>query len=279
MILPPPDKKDFEFKRDVRVDVDNQGFTPEEMQKLAGPMPSEAMKGMKGPGDFLKTIFAPGRKVPPELKNLKSDFGYQTQPMLTDLIAVAEKQHTELDGTIQARAPKYNFYVMRCGVYIAPEGGETFEALKFKVRYKGDAASTYSMLPGPQAKKLLVIGGTASVGVNGKAEFGIPEVKVPHASASASAKAELETKFIVSFEYELKAQILDAFGVGNPFCSWLMHKGNSLRNDVVFYPVIMTPKNVTAFDCEFTAYFKINHSDWKNPEFFLKPVRTIRLET
>jgi hypothetical protein len=166
---------------------------------------------------------------------------------------------------------------MRCGVYIAPDGGEKFEALKFKVRYKSDAASTYAMLPGPQTKKLLELGGTAEIGLNGKAEFGVPEITLGAASVDAAAKAKLEAKFIVSFQYELKAPVVDVIGTGTSFCSWLLHKSDNLRNDVVFYPVIMTPKDVTQFDCEFTAYFKISHPEWKKAEFFLKPARTIRV--
>jgi hypothetical protein len=166
---------------------------------------------------------------------------------------------------------------MRCGVYIAPDGGERFEALKFEVRYRDDSTSTYTMLPGPQTDKILELGGKADIGVNGKVEFGFPEMSLGAAAVDASAKVDLEAKFIVSFHYELKTPVVDSFGIGNPFSRWLMHKGDKLRNDVVFYPVIMTPKSVTGFECEFRAYFKINHPDWKNAEFFLKPPRTIRV--
>jgi hypothetical protein len=54
-----------------------------------------------------------------------------------------------------------------------------------------------------------------------------------------------------------------------------MHKGDKLRNDVVFYPIIMTPKGITKFECEFSAFFKIGHPEWENSEFFLKPPKTI----
>lgn len=101
--------------------------------------------------------------------------------------------------------PNYNFYIMWCGVYIVPEGRETFEALKFNVRYKDDRATTITMLPGPQTRKILELGGTADIGLDRKAEFGFPEVSLGAASAKASAKAELDTKFIVSFHYELKS--------------------------------------------------------------------------
>ncbi|MEA2163157.1 MAG: hypothetical protein QOK37_1284 [Thermoanaerobaculia bacterium] len=277
MILQRPVRQDFEFKRDVRVDVGNEGFTPEEIQELA-PSPDDSAGTKGGASDLWKKLWSPNRKAPPALQNLKSEFGYQSMPILTDLIAVAAAQKTPLEGTIEAKAKNYNFYIMRCGVYIAPDGDEKFEALKFRVRYKTDGASTFSMLPGPQVKKLLELGGTAEIGLNGKAEFGFPEVKLVDASVSAAAKANLEAKFIVSFEYELKAPVVDAFGVGNSFCRWLMHKGENLRNDVVFYPVIMTPKKLTELDCEFSAYFKISHPDWKHAEFFLKPAKTIHVK-
>jgi hypothetical protein len=195
------------------------------------------------------------------------------------LVAVADAQGTPLEGVIKARSAKYNFYLMRCGVYITPEDGEKFEALKFEVRYNHDNASTYAMLPGPQTDTILELGGKANIGLSAKGEFGFPEVALPAqgVAVGASAKAELEAKFIVSFQYELKTIVVDSLGTGNPFCRWFMHKGDKLRNDVVFYPVIMTPKSVTEFECEFKAYFKINHRDWKNAEFFLKPPRTIQV--
>jgi hypothetical protein len=275
MILQPLTKQDFEFKRDVRVDVNNKGFTPDEMQKLGEGSPAafEARKGRKG--GFVDLFWKQGRK--PALQDVKSDFGYQTLPLLTDLIAVAEAQGTPLEGTIKARMAHNNFYIMRCGVYIEPKNGEKFEALKFEVRYKAPKVATHGMLPGAQMKKLLEVGGTANVGVDGKAEFGIPPVKLANAAIDASAKAELNAKFIVSFEYELKAPVIDVYGLGNPFCRWLMHKSDNLRNDVVFCPIIMTPKNVTELDCEFSAFFKISHSDWTQGEFFEKPATTIRV--
>lgn len=222
-----------------------------------------------------------GLDRPPEIKNLKSEFGYQSAPLLTDLIAVAEAQGTPLEGVIKARSAKYNFYLMRCGVYITPEDGEKFEALKFEVRYNHDNASTYAMLPGPQTNTILELGGKANIGLNAKGEFGFPMVALPAqgVAVGASAKAEVEAKFIVSFQYELKTIVVDSLGTGNPFCRWFMHKGDKLRNDVVFYPIIMTPKSVTEFECEFKAYFKINHRDWNNAEFFLKPPRMIQVST
>lgn len=273
MILQPPSKQDFDFQDKIRVDVENKGFTEQEIQKLAGPPPPSM--GEKGLTDWWKRIWSPNR--PPEIQNLKSEFGYQSNPFLTDLLAVAEAQGTPLEGIIKARAANYNFYIMRCGVYIAPDGGEKFEALKFEVHYKDDNASTYAMLPGPQTDKILELGGKADIGFNGKGEFGFPEISLQGTTLSAAAKAELEAKFIVSFHYELKTLVVDAFGTGTLFCRWFMHKGDKLRNDVVFYPVIMTPKSLTAFDAEFRAYFKINHPDWKNAEFFLKPPRTINV--
>ena len=280
MILPPPAKEDFDFHGEIEVDVENKGFTPSEIETLAGAPPVEFQsKGEKGINNWLNKLWAKDR--PPEIQNLKSDFGYQSAPLLTDLIAIAEAQGTPLEGQIQARSTKYNFFLMRCGVYIAPEEGEKFEALKFELRYKHDAASTYAMLPGPQTNTILEMEGKANIGFNAKGEFGFPEVALPAAGVTvgASAKAELETKFIVSFHYELKTIVVDSFGIGNPFCRWFMHKGDKLRNDVVFYPVITTPKSVTEFECEFNAYFKINHRGWKNAEFFLKPPRTIRVST
>jgi hypothetical protein len=43
----------------------------------------------------------------------------------------------------------------------------------------------------------------------------------------------------------------------------------------VFYPIIITPKAVSGFDCEFRAFFKINHPDWKNAELYESPPRVI----
>jgi hypothetical protein len=280
MILQPPAKEEFDFQNDIRVDTENRGFSPAEMKKLVGPPPPEfADDGAKGIADWLNSIWSANRA--PEIQNLKSEFGYQKKPFLTDLVTIAKAQGTPLEGTIQARSPKYNFYLMPCGVYILPQGGEKFEALKFEVHYKDDNASTYAMLPGPQTEKILELGGKADIGFSAKGEFGFPSIPLPlqGANLSASARAELEAKFIVSFHYELKTQVVDAFGAQNGFCRWLMYKGDKLRNDVVFYPVIMTPASVTEFECEFKAYFKINHSDWDNAEFFLKPPMTIRVST
>jgi hypothetical protein len=275
MILQRPRKEDFVLQQDIKVDTENRGFTDAEMQALAGARPSEGARGL---GDrWWAQIWGRQRQVPPQIQNLKSEFGYQSNPLLTNLVAVADSQGTPLDAVIKGRAANSNFYIMRCGVFIAPNGGEKFEALKFTVRYKADTASTYAMLPGPQDKKQLELGGKADVGLNGKLQFGLPEISVAAATADASAKADLEAKFIVAFHYELKTPVVDAYGLGSPFCTWLMHKGDNLRNDVVFYPIIMTPKSVTAFECEFEAYFKIGHPDWSNSEFFLQPSRTIRV--
>lgn len=273
MILQPVTKQDFDFREKIRVDVANEGFTPDEVEKLARSDASTA-KGSKGFADWWNKVWAKNRQVPPEIQNLTSEFGYQANPFLTDLRAVAEAQGAQLDGLIQAR-PNSNFYIMRCGAYIVPNDGEKFEALKFEIRYKAADVSTFSMLPGPQTKKLLELGGTADIGVTAKFEFGFPETSLQLASVEGSAKAKLDANFVVSFHYELKSQIVDSLGIGNPFCRWFMHKGESLRNDVVFYPVIMAPKSVTSFNCEFKAFFKIYHSAWKNAEFFLKPPRTI----
>jgi hypothetical protein len=278
MLLQPIAKQDFDFRGRIKVDTDNTGFTPDEIGKIADAAPiTPGQKGEKGKeGDWWTHVWLKNRKVPPEIENLKSEFGYQSHPLLTDLITVADAQGTRLEGIIKARSANYNFYLMRCGVYILPGGGEKFEALKYEVRYKDDRVSTYDMLPGPMTQKRLVLGGNADIGVNGKAEFGFPEIPIGGtAVVGGSAKADVEAKFIVSFQYELKTQIVESFGKGTEFCSWFMHKGENLRNDVLFYPVIMTPKPVNAFECEFRAYFKISHPEWKNAEFFLKPPRTI----
>jgi hypothetical protein len=274
MILQPLQKQDFAIRNDLRVDVGNKGFTEQEMQLLAGPPPG-LQRGEKGEGSWWKQIWVQNREVPPERQKLMSEFGYQSNPLLTDLITVAEAQGTSLEGLIKAKAPNYNFYIMRCGVYIAPDGGEKFEALKFEVRYKDDRASTYTMLPGPQTRKIFELGGKADVGVNGKVEFGFPEVSLGVASVDVSAKANLEAKFIVSFDFELKTPVVDSFGIGNRFCKWLMHKGDNLRNDVIFYPIITTPKSVKGFECEFRAYFKINHPNWNIGEFYENPPITV----
>lgn len=272
MILQPPTKQDFDFGEKIRVDVANEGFRPNEMEQLAES--ANLPTGAKGIGDWWNQVWGKNRQVPPEVQNLKSEFGYQASPFLTDLRTVAEAQGTQLDGSIKAR-PNLNFYIMRCGVYIVPNGDEKFEALKFEVWYKTDDVATFDMLPGPQTKEMLKVGGSADIGVTGKFDFGFPGTSLQNASIDASAKAKLEGNFVVSFRYELKSQVVDSFGTGNPFCRWFMHTGDNLRNDVVFYPVIMTPKSVTKFDCEFKAFFKINNSAWKNAEFFLKPPKTV----
>jgi hypothetical protein len=274
MILKALGKPDFSMASEMRVDLENRGFTDDELEKLAGADAHEEADA-RGAGDWWRRLWSPNRQVAPALQNLKSEFGYQSAPLLTDLLTVAEAQNTALDGVIKAKASEYNFYIMRCGVYIVPSGGERFDALKFEVRYKHDRVSTYTMLPGPQVKKILELGGKAEVGVDSKVTFGFPEVKLGAASVDASAKAKLDAKFIVSFEYELKTPVVDSLGIGNPFCRWLMHKGDALRNDVVFYPIVVTPKSVTGFDCEFRAHFKVSHPEWEHAELYANPPRTI----
>jgi hypothetical protein len=278
MILPPPAKEDFDFHGEIEVDVENKGFTPSEIKTLAGVPPVEfRVKGARGFSDWVNKIWATDR--PPEIQNLKSQFGYQLVPLVTDLVSVAEAEGTPLEGTIRSSSPNYNFYLMRCGVFIEPADREKFEALKFEVRYKGKDASTYAMLPGPQTKTTLELSGAANIGIDAKGEFGFPRVTLPQlgVAVGASADAEVKAKFIVSFHYELKTNVVDCYGSGNRFCRWFMHKGDKLRNDVSFYPVVMTPKSVTEFECEFKAYFKIDHPDWKNAEYFLKPPKTVRV--
>lgn len=100
MILQPPAKEDFDFQRDIRVDTENKGFMPEEIQQLAK---SHAGEGEKGGADSWKKLWGLNRKVPPEIQNLKSEFGYQSNPFLTDLVAVARAQNTrEYDSGVAA---------------------------------------------------------------------------------------------------------------------------------------------------------------------------------
>lgn len=273
MIFERPKKQDFDFRNAIQIDLQNQGFKPKEIQKIAerrAPPP-----GSRGDAGWWKEVWRPNREAPP-LRELESEFGYQSAPVLTDLVNVAKIQGTALDDAIKGR-PGNNYFIMRCGVWIAPNDGEKFEALKFEVRYKD--ATTVSMLPSSKMKTQLKVGGKADIGVDGKLEFGLPEISAVAATASASAKAQLESKFVVSFDYELKAPVVDAFGVGNPFCRWVMHEGGDLRNDVLFYPIVTTPKSVTALDCEFRAHFLIGRSGWKNSEFYLKPPVRIRVAT
>jgi hypothetical protein len=270
MVLLPLQKHDFNIRSDIRVDVGNRGFSDKELEMLAGPSPSDP-QGTRGEGSWWQQVWKRNRQVPPERQNLKSEFGYQSNPLLTDLITVAKAQGTVLEGLIKAQCSNYNFYILRCGVYIVPHGEEKFEALKFEVHYKDNRASTHTMLPGPQTKKILELGGKAEIGVDGKAEFGFPDVSLGAGSVDLSAKVKLDAKFIISFAYELKTPVVDSFGIGNPFCKWLMHKGDDLRNDVVFYPIIMTPKSVRGFGCEFRAYFIIKHPNWHNSEIYENP--------
>ena len=269
MVLQQPKKTDFAFEKNIIVDVENKGFTEEEIKKLAGT--SAAVPDAKGFKEWFNNLWPGNRKVPPEVENLKSEFGYQTDPDLTNLITVAEAQQTPLDGQVKVVWPDYNFYIMQCGVYISADDGEKFEALKFEIKYHNNRVSTYGMLPAPEQKKIFEVGGSADIGVNGSAQFGVPEIAIGNAQVDASAKAKLEANFIVSFHYELKTQLVDAFGKGTSFCKWLLHKGDKLRNDVVFYPILKIPKEIKEFECEFKAYFKIGHPSWKNSEFFLKP--------
>src|SRR5262249_41899549 len=150
-ILPPLAVKDFDFAGPVRVDVGNVGFTPDEIEKLAGPPPP----GSKGAPDWWDRIWKKDRVTPPAIKDLSREFGYQTQPFLTDLISVAKSERISLTGAIKQRCDRFNFYIMRCGVYIVPGGMEKFEALKFEIYYKHPGASTFAMLPGPQTTKIL----------------------------------------------------------------------------------------------------------------------------
>src|SRR5436190_1737634 len=140
MILSGPIRSDFVFDHDTRVDVENRGFTPEEIEKLAGTEAQPLSSGEKGLSEWWKRIWAPDRA--PAIQDLKSEFGYQSQPVLTDLVSVAEAQGTPLEGIIKARSQKYNFFIMPCGVYIVPQEGEKFQALKFEIYYRDDAAST-----------------------------------------------------------------------------------------------------------------------------------------
>jgi hypothetical protein len=271
MLLPPVSPSDFALGRKLLPNTTNEGFTEKELLEIS-PVPVDLGRGSKS------AFWRPGRKPAPEIGELKSEFGYQTVPVLTDLIAVAQVQNTELAGLIQARVARYNFYIMRCGVFIAPQDGEKFEALKFEVRYGRKDVSTYSMLPGPETRKILEAGGKLDIGVTGKVDFSFPDIPLQGAEVNASAKAALEAKFIVSFNYELKTQVVDAFGIGTNFCRWFMHRGDKLRNDVVFYPIVMTPKDVTDFDCEFRAYFQINHNRWREPELFLAPPLQVNVQ-
>lgn len=279
MPLPPPHREDFDFRGPLHVDVENSGFTDDQIAELAGPAPAGTAgpeKDVKGITDWLRGIWGKGRQPPTDIADLKSDVGYLSNPDLIDLPALAKAEKVPLAGKIKASSANYNYYLMRCGVYIDPQDRENFEALKFQVSYLGRNISTESMLPGSQTKTLLAADGKATIGITGSAEFGVPDlaaagIAAPGVAANAAAKLSAQAKFVVSFHYELKTNVVDAFGVGNPFCRWFMHKGDRLRNDVLFYPVIRTPKAVTSFRCEFRAFFKIAHPDWRNPEFFLKP--------
>jgi len=269
MIIPSPVKEDFDFRGDISVDNMNEGFTQSEMKKFAGPVYAEP--GAMGVREVWKNIWRKNREIPPEIQDLKSEFGYHKKPFITNLVALAESKNIPLDGHLKVLSEKNNFFIMQCGVFILPNEGEKFEVLKFDVHYKNDNIATYTMLPGPQVKKILELGGKAAVGINGEADFGFPDIPFGRLPVGGSVNAELDAKFIIYFDYELKTQKVDSSGIGNSFCKWIMYKGNELRNDVIFYPVIMMPKTITRFECEFEAHFKINHRNWKNPELFKKP--------
>lgn len=272
MFVSSPKPEDFDFDGSIVVDINNEGFKANEIAKLTPALAQAGSRGLVPKG-----LWPKGRDVPPALQSLKSEFGYQTKPLFTNLVAVAEAQKTALDGSITALLPKYNFFILQCGVYILPAGGEQFEALKFEVSYKNTDVSTFAMMPGPQTDAKLKIGGKVEIGVNGSMGFAIPDIAIHGLTASATAKAKVETTFIYSFNYELKTPTVDSFGIGNSFCRWLLHEGKNLRNDILFYPIIMMPKELVSFDCEFKAYFKIDHSGWTTSEFFLKPSKRVRL--
>jgi hypothetical protein len=267
MIAVRPRPKDFALAKDFEPDVDNKGFTDEEIEIVETAVAGGGARG----------LWPIGRDVPPDLRGLKSEFGFQSQPLLINLVDVAEAQGTPLDAKIKAMLGKHNFYILQCGVYILPDGGEKFEALKFEVAYKGKDVATFSMLPGPLTETRFKVGTKLDVGVNGSMGFALPEVTIQSAKASLDAKAKLESSFIYAFDYELKTPLVDSYGVGTQFCRWLMHQGDRLRNDILFYPIIITPKAAQSFDCEFKASFKIGHSSWKNSELFVKPSRKVTL--
>jgi hypothetical protein len=73
----------------------------------------------------------------------------------------------------------------------------------------------------------------------------------------------------------MKTPIIDSYGIGTTFCKWFLQRGESLRNDIVFYPIIRTPKATKGFRCEFRAFFKIGHPQWKSSGLFLKDPITV----
>lgn len=206
IILPDLQPSDFKVKKNIVVDVENKGFTSQELQQLAGPAP--AQEGERGFTDWWNSLWAKNREVPDNIKDLKSQFNYQEQPVLIDLIETAKNQNVDLDGQIETLSSKYNFYLMRCGVFIEPKEDEKFEALKFEVSYKTKKVSTYSMLPVPATKDILKIGVQSEIGITGGAEFGLPQLPPGIAKLEASAKAKVEANIIYSFHYELKTQIV-----------------------------------------------------------------------
>jgi hypothetical protein len=266
-MIRPLGKQAFLLQGGIRFNPDNDGFDAGELESLAD---ADAAQGAKG----WERIWPRGRERPPIIGDLKSQFGYQTVPVLTDLVAIAAAQGVALQGRVKVDSAGHNFYIMSCGVYIAPEDGEQFEALKFEVRYLDKDISTHSMLPGPRSKTRFAVGAKAEVGVDARLEFGIPDLSIAGLQADATAKAGLNGKFIVSIEYEFKTPTIDAFGINNSFCTWLLRTGEGLRNDVLFYPVIMTPKELQSFACEFRASFKIRNAKWRSSELFIRdPIR------
>jgi hypothetical protein len=202
MLLRPPLRENFDFRGPLQVDVGNSGFTDTEMAELAGPDPVGTDDNGKGISDWWRAIWGTGRQSPPDITNLQSEFGYLSNPDLIDLPALAKAEKVPLAGIIKASSSRYNYYVMRCGVYINPQNSEIFEALKFEVSYSGANISTHSMLPGPQTKTLIEAGGKATIGITGGAEFGIPEIS----AANVSAKVDVQTKFVVSFSLRAEDQ-------------------------------------------------------------------------
>src|SRR5258708_3486146 len=136
MLLQPPPRANFDFRGPLQVDAENTGFTDTEMAELAGPAPVGTHDEGKGRiADWWRALWGRGRQPSPDIANLKSEFGYLSNPDLIDLPALAKAEKVPLAGIIKATSWRYNYYVMRCGVYIDPQNRETFEALKFQVSY------------------------------------------------------------------------------------------------------------------------------------------------
>ena len=73
MILQPPTKQDYDFNEMIRLDLKNEGFSADEIGILTD---LDSAKGAKGILDLWKK----NRQAPPEIENLKSEFGYQANP-------------------------------------------------------------------------------------------------------------------------------------------------------------------------------------------------------